>query len=141
MKKEKYYQPSLEEFGINFEFEYQNKQGRWVKMKMDRLDFRVEQTMTLQYSLSLHKERFRVKYLGGEDIESLGFESKNMDGYNSFTKGYIRICNLIDSEPTYLNILKRKNSNYIGESTHKLIFSGEIKNKSELIKIIKMIGL
>jgi regulation of enolase protein 1 (concanavalin A-like superfamily) len=118
MNEEKYYTPQLEEFGIGFEFEYQNKQGRWVKMKMDRLDFRVEQTMTLQYSLTLHKERFRVKYLDEDDIKEA-------------TDNYFHVAHI---EPGIYCILpvRADNNNF---------FRGKIKNKSVLINIVKALEI
>ena len=138
MKEEKYYTPQLEEFGIGFEFEYQNKMGRWVRMKMDRLDFRVEPTMTLQYSLSLHKERFRVKYLDASDAMSMGYSKIDNDEDIYEDKRGLRIY---ISNDRYVNILIPKGSSICGEGMYRALFIGRLKNKSELIKILKMIGL
>lgn len=109
------------------------------------------------YTISLN--RYRIKYLDTEDIESLGFtkRGKSWAGYIDY-----EYTELINGEvPYYLkatihvplmdNMYKIILHRYIGEGTNidkqleqgesELMFKGIIKNKSELKTIMKQVGI
>ena len=148
--KDKYYTPSIEEFHVGFEYETPTKdnvlydvgKGIWEKkIVSDKSSFGV-----LGHDVMYGA---RVKYLDQEDIESLGFEFKYNEKNNeniAFTKKY-------DNHPRYDNqcvdIIWNHVSNHIliceGDnetcwSDWVIRFSGKIKNKSELKRILKQIG-
>lgn len=141
--KDKYYTPEIEEFYVGFEFEMLHVNSEeWLKKT-------VKGYKEIRY-VELLPNKFRVKYLDREDIESLGFEFKYNEKGNeniAFTKKY-------DNHPRYDNQYVDVIWNYA--SSHVLIcegdnetgwdewitrFSGTIKNKSELKKVLKMLNI
>lgn len=91
---------------------------------------------------------FRVKYLDQEDIESLGFiaDKERHWGYRElYIKGdYCIKIMLPNREIIIQTIDKEKEPEYFGNCKIpklKTIFDGNIKNKSELIKLLKQLGI
>lgn len=128
--RNKYYQPELWEFHIGFEYEVIEmcsindapKQLQWNKHVLNSFESK------FNWHVKNYPEEFRVKYLDKEDIESLGFKfiMTSYDGYwelGNITLGY--------SYDKRLQIRK-------GTET---IFLGTIKNKSELKRILKQVGI
>lgn len=138
----KYYTPEIEEFHVGFECEslvttakgILNIKIDWHKVTIggeSKYDNLVKGE--LMHSGKLLLNLFRVKYLDREDIESLGYEfdRKTAFGFRfikntsylffrSFVEDNIMIMDLepLENPPTYI-----------------------IKNKSELIKLLKQKGL
>ena len=130
--KNKYYTPELEEFYVGFEFEeFYNDQwnskvyisGYFLNYNMDCL-------------FGKDKDKIRVKYLDREDIESLGWKfeeecptwiSFNMSGEKNLTlyKESKKVEILIPDNPLQ----------------YHYSFAGTIKNKSELKKLLKQLGI
>lgn len=128
----KYYTPSIEEFHIGFEYEWLNENNDWIKenspTEITVKDFN-EQTFGL-----------RVKLLDKEDIESLGWKLKSQTN----NKGYGDWC-VFKLNKNELSIqFHRVNDNYPNKLTIRnnyLNVSILIKNKSELIKLIKQLEI
>lgn len=135
----KYYQPTFEDFVPNLEYEYFTGNG-WQKKKYDTLEHKPIAIQKLQHELSLNPDRFRVKYLDTKDLIELGYGGivDDRDYLFSNNKG-TRIA--IDDDEGYVNILHRSNSYYFGEDGFRTIFIGKIPNKTELKRILKMIGI
>lgn len=130
----KYYTPTIEEF--YFEFEYEELIGEeWIP----RPSFNIHDHCIADYDgiiefdlyNLIENKKVRVKYLDQEDIESLGFKQ---DSLYSFRKNdWIIEVNL--------------NELHIGKDTldiylvSDLRFKGTIKNKSELVKLLKQLGI
>ena len=151
---DKYYTPELEEFYLGFQFEideYKDGDSEW---KRDKGYWR-EMIYDLEYP---HKEYIqqmisfgdgiRVKYLSKEDIESLGFnitkdneeielslESKKYIGGPSAGDDY-KIVILYGLDNKEMWIYKQCNNGYEYD-----LFKGVIKNKSELIKLLKQLQI
>lgn len=132
----KYYTPSIEEFFVGFECEWQSKirQESWNKQICD-VDL-----INIAYDSFEHSdieepfnEQFRVKYLDSSDIEELGFIS-DPSGERYFEKEEYQL---------YLNIHPIHNITiYTSEyGDIKIIFQGTIKNKSELKKVLNMLNI
>jgi hypothetical protein len=119
----KYYTPEIEEFHVGFEYE-QVMDAVWEKCEMHLLDLgRVNGRLS----------SLRVKHLDREDIKSLGFKHYNGLIYR---KGNYEILHNFN--------LRLKNSitvrERIGDKWIDLaIFPA--KNKSELKRILKQIGI
>ena len=145
-KDNKFYVPDISEFHVGFEFEYFCESG-----KLLNIDSNISEWKTCvcdaDWMLSIlddyehdydniHKE-FRVKHLDREDIESLGFitVAKTPQEYGGIA--YLRDdFILVHSEKAgEVSILEAK-----GDGT-LFKFIGKIKNKSELKKVLKMIGV
>lgn len=140
--KNKYYTPTIDEFYVGFEFKSNyilfregNKGDEWFKhiLSLENHGWFWE----AYYNDAVEAE-FRVKYLDREDIESLGFVYyKTHPGTTTHefetTDGH---C-LITFDPMWGNGWNIT----ITDDTEFTYFHGFIKNKSELIKLLKQIGI
>jgi hypothetical protein len=148
MKMEnKYYTPELEEFHRGFEYEAYHNHDWWfleepVKWKKTSFDEFHAPHMAPPSVLkkAISNGWVRVKYLDREDIESLGFKSIGQSVFKS------KIRNERDGDFRDIHIIKRSHiliatgdaeTPYTDWDT---VFVGTIKNKSELKKVLKMIG-
>ena len=144
MKEEnKYYTPSVEEFHVGFEFEFHSSKSEWKNFifNLDRADHVLQNVRD-------NPELFRIKYLDKGGIESLNF--KNYSGYKhgiiNFTYksvydyggGYLTYN--LETKVLKLEIVKDRHDNQ-GESLAEKLFDGIIKNKSELIKLMKQLQI
>jgi len=148
--KDKYYTPEIEEFHVGFEFYMpvlrEDNNGDLYRDKYCKHIWTEKNNMWEQFNLE-HKsngdtvisvpECLTVKYLDREDIESLGFELGVVD------------CGQ-DTNHKELGIEKSIGDGYIGtfflEPTNGFnieIFDTyyEIKNKSELKRLLKQLGV
>lgn len=143
MNTEKYYTPELSEFNSEFQFEVYNSKVRfffeapegWHKAYVD---YGVLGYLKNIYQLIFEKQ-IRVKYLDLEDIEKCEWRYKG----------------LIDTKTDYFWSLNDKHSIIYNYETNKAVvtirddenkedftaFVGEIKNISELKRIMKMIKI
>ena len=131
-----YYTPTLEEFHVGFECEWQSKirNETWNKQICDT------DLVNIAYDAIEHadeeepfKEQFRVKYLDKEDCLSLGLELKIWDnGSGYFQKGSYTIG--IYETDLFCTVGQNDYGNNI------IRFSGDLKNKSELKRILHQTG-
>lgn len=151
----KYYTPELSEFHIGFEFEFSGLDKDWndcpfeifkiiTKKEAEKSIYKhtmdwVEKIYHDEVGVK-HEHRIRVKYLDKDDIESFGFKK---DGdYGNYSLFYYGIWTLeygiwtLEHHPKK-NIVDIWND--MGNSENS--FRGVIKNKSELEKILKQIGV
>lgn len=123
----KFYVPEIEEFHVGFEYEFRTLEG-WKKKTMSWNDY---PSYAGDYIGEAIKETdgIRVKYLDREDIESLGFKYIGGESPMCFVKDNVNI-DLFNSRSMFVYYLR----------TQKL-FEGTIKNKSELKRVLKMLGI
>lgn len=123
----KYYVPDISEFHVGFEYEWLCTAGnKWLKKVY-------KEGIFLEESL----ENCRVKYLDKEDIESLGFEEIGQEDY--YLNGDLdnwRIERLYDKDKNYFYRIEKEDRGDIEQ-----IFFVYIKNKSELKKLLKQLGI
>ena len=153
----KYYTPSIEEFHVGFEYEYCDYQSEepseWYAARFG-CDYKKAHDIGLHNCLSftyeeweyilqdfINKEYVRVKYLDKEDIEDLGFI---YDNKLKFPKGkykttVVEYVNDIYCLSTFDNH-EIMISEYCDGVFDKL-FEGTIKNKSELKRVLKQLGI
>lgn len=152
-EKNKYYTPEVEEFHVGFEYEWQEEKGqKWTK-EVTPNEISLE-------GYDEQKDRVRVKHLDREDIESFnktGFEEIKFEydnnvepiparhGTNELPDGYYLDDQLDTGELWILYHYKSDGMVWIeyvkdcgGEG---YLFKGIIKNKSELRRVLKMIGV
>jgi len=145
----RYYVPEIEEFHVGFEFETRYLEKDWIKKKLVFDDFGFY-TSTWNVD-STPETEFRVKHLDREDIESLGFTDKPF-GVNTKRSFYkITGKNLLQQNKviqitTYWDMLREKRENMVrilkGEENnfpYTEVFRGDIKNKSELKKVLNQV--
>ena len=155
MEENKYYVPEIDEFFVGFEFEeWENPaftNEEWIAKK-------IEYFTDLEYicipevdkyleDYVLGTSLFRVKHLDSEDLIELGFE------YMEDVGDCINFAKYIQESNRSINLTLHRNSRRVGVAVHDLnvkspmtsiqigTFGGEIKNKSELIKVLKMLGI
>ena len=163
--KNKYYTPSTVEFYPGFEFELLTRKYStgivegdpeykdvWNKVqfgvsspafdlwrgqaKKQEVDILV--LFGQEYSKHLNEigaPRTRVKYLDKEDIESLGFKFVAYDGDVISLEKRMK-----NDDYLFISYLPKDNTLIINVGT-SCVFAGNIKNKSELIKVLQMIGV
>lgn len=129
----KYYTPDIEEFHIGFEYEL------LVNSLYEPLKGGIGDTF-FSISKELKSKKIRVKYLNREDIESLGWK-KRMG-----TTAEIYYLHWSETVGDHKGIwLERKGNLWtIVNAMTKLHFMqywGEIKNKSELKKLMKQLKI
>lgn len=169
-EENKYYTPELSEFFIGFEYERRDT-DIWHKCKFNGYDFSDVHTLMNKAQIgvlalecktaeeferrkfelpfaeklnkqlilnnpNIYKNRIRVQFLDKEDIESLGWNyDKTYSGLNEdmFTTDDFILD--YDYELKFCRIYYRENN---GDITR---FSGYIKNKSELKRIMQQVGI
>lgn len=139
-RKEKYYTPSVDEFGINFEYQYLKSNGAGDFWLDDKITFFNEIVENVEERLS--EGLIRVKYLDKEDLEMLGFKYNGKSFIFENTskeflkkdKDVMRISIIIE-QPTVTRI----KISYLIDGV-KDLFTGNVKNKFEVIKVLKLIG-
>lgn len=133
----KYYTPTIEEFHVGFEYElkFMGKQYSYT--------FKFNQFDSDDLVDEIVENRIRIKYLDREDIESLGWKyDKQYPGYpwvlysketNSDKLDWLGM----EYNPTtkYARIFY----SYCNEDTDK--FSGIVKNKSELKRLMQQLNI
>lgn len=146
--KNKYYQPSKEEFYIGFEFEstyilFQKHPGdSWTKSILsDEHNWFYD-----SYDNDAVPSEFRVKYLDRSDIEDLGFKLTGgklirdyRDSFEYHPDNHIHYVLDYTYSINKVRILK-EDINYFHED-EIVLFEGTIKNKSELKILLKQLNI
>ena len=134
----KYYTPDISEFHVGFEYERMNGTD-WEKAELTNVD--CWGTMARGYENEFEEidsliRSVRVKCLDKEDIESFGFE------HDQTTKdgSYFYSGTLITENQWCINLKDFTIDIYDINSKSDFRFNGLVKNKSELKRILKMIG-
>jgi hypothetical protein len=122
-----YYTPSIEEFHVGFEFEV-NCDNDWIKESL----YSNEQVNVLPF---MNTNNIRVKYLDKEDIENLGFTCEQKP-LGSWDKGEFWVKNKEGVVLMDFDILDKINPE-IGFPGISFV----IKNKSELKRLLKQLGI
>lgn len=142
----KYYTPTIEEF--HFGFEYENRltqEDNWFKVKAawDDLDSVYDDD---EHDYKNFPLLYRVKHLDQEDIESLGFNLKHKSIDLWFERPGIFLredgYHLKNIKLNYGTHDKRLKITFDYTSAESQVhFEGNIKNKSELKKLLTQLGI
>ena len=135
----KYYTPTTEELHVGFEYEAK------CPITKEWTDFEIDLSFGSLWFASANN--IRVKYLDREDIESLGFSNKKHEEIPSEFKYYLIIKDNVFCISTYWH-MTRERENLVRIYKGKLhkypyteIFRGDVKNKSELKRLLKQLGI
>lgn len=125
------YVPEIEEFYVGFEYLEKGVP------KIAKTVFYINNAKTLLKQLSMRGPMITVKYLDQSDIESLGFVYTKTDKYNPYG-----LVNEYFKSDSYggLTLQHYPDTYHVSLNDDNVLFSGKIKNKSELQKVLKMIG-
>lgn len=127
MENNLYYTPEISEFYVGFEYEeYQFLTRNWKTVKCE----------FIKPNTTIDPKWFRVKYLDQENIESLGWEFKEVNTNGTL---YQKDNFYLYQKETILNIEDRVIGKSLIESTH--YFYGTIKNLSELKKLQQQLNI
>ena len=140
----KYYTPEIEEFYVGFEFEQEERViGSTIMVKQI---IKIPEDISLAFEMYNESDEaeIRVKYLDREDIESLEFLFTGKAVCDWYEKeGSFEIGNWTSYKVQLLHDVKNNWVKVIaldcGEEVE--IFQGTIKNKSELKKLLKQLGI
>lgn len=141
----KYYLPTIDEFHVGFEYEQHeivNELDPHWKMMVKKMGFSKKEINQIFYNVdlvdNLDQKRIRVKYLDKEDIESFGFKLKveNKFGITFANRLYSIVYSKMKNNHIEVFLIQP----YINESDG-LKFSGVIKNKSELKKLLMQLEI
>lgn len=124
----RYYTPDVTEFHVGFEFEFHSDKREWKKFVFDLF-----KPMAVLQNVVDNSEMFRVKYLDEADLVELGWVDSKL-GYKN-TKAY----HIGSTELFFYD--KCANNVYITDKSACGIFDGTIRNKSELRKVMAMLGI
>lgn len=152
MEHNKYYTPQIEEFRVGFEYEELDfipvYDEHWkINVKKNVFIKEIWKTgySNWQFLDNLKDGKIRVKYLDSSDIEDIKyykiFQFKMRDSSEDeliFQSYYKDEEEFVDEEYIYWNI--KYNTLKITHKS-KTLFWGSIKNKSELVQVLKMIGV
>ena len=139
----KYYTPTIDEFCVGFRFEVLNNEiWEWQHMNASRL-----QEINFDDNTN-NMSKYRVKYLDKTDIESLGFvdihkgtDRSSIDRCYKYQLQKV-ISNKYEPIPTYKILC---DLHYYPDKLGIIYIGGlcdfKIKNKSELVKLLKMLGI
>lgn len=159
---EKYYTPDLSEFRIGFEFEHYDCSGKMISAIPDTEEW-VKYTCDWQWldniytickngnpDLDSFSTEYRVKFLDCSDIENLGFKCVDnyVDPSNNTWYTFERSFHINPIRGHILTTIRfwlgRVNIDIVMEGqkdTLTRLFSGTIKNISELKQIMKMLNI
>ena len=138
--EDKYYSPKIEEFYVGFEYELLEKipmKDKYWGMKLIKSVFTEKIWKSIganvDFFTDLDNSKVRVKYLDSSDIESLGFKLKveNKYGITFANRLYSIVYSKMKSNHLEIFLIQPYVNEYDG-----LKFSGVIKNKSELKKLL-----
>lgn len=131
--KKKYYTPDIEEFHVGFEYKRVLADGH-----EDCLVYEADDYISIHDQLDDPGILILVKYLDREDIESFGFVS---------SEGSL-ILSKRDTSTSQVVILLGDNHSlsitrfeYESDEIDRVLFRGTIKNKSELRRVLKQVGV
>jgi hypothetical protein len=159
---DKYYTPEIEEFHVGFEYEVEDfskghKNGvQWVKKTIKSIGRGIEihegdydNLAQIEALDDVYvRNTYRVKYLDREDIEEVFEYYERVDGSRDMYKLFKPIFR--DRKDKWITVYHVPQTSwvlmYVGEDKHEKhdvsnLFTGTIKNKSELKRIMKMIGV
>jgi hypothetical protein len=123
--KSNYYTPEIEEFHVGFEYEYTEKK-RIVTGEGFQINYSGEAHEDSLIFSGITEGLIRVKHLDQEDIESFGFKQESITSFVNKDNWYIEWMPG-DTLDIYL--------------VSDCRFKGIIKNKSELKRLLKQIGI
>lgn len=151
----KYYTPKIEEFHIGFEYEQIPSFTDGTVKNQEEFENGIFEKRICRIGDSPYIDRalngvnanngrggVRVKYLDKEDIESLGFNKIEDDCFNLSIKEYRGRLNqevrILIRQTILIYLAMDMNHN---DKDNLVLFTGNIKNKSELIKLLIQLGI
>ncbi len=149
----KYYTPTIEEFYVGFECELKNSSDEpfeWEPFKIISVDDAEIRNSKMDWSFydtqnAIADKSIRVKYLDQKDIESLGWKYiVPIDSEFTIDNYYTFIINIPEPNKTTILFKLRMIGDILdiwSDDTGTHYFNGNIKNKSELKKLMQQLQI
>lgn len=141
MENNKYYTPSIEEFHVGFEYEFKHPDYEaWNKYTTP--EFQMEREDCIPFVGNLNN--FRVKYLDGQDIADCGWKFGIINIGNNQLDVYGIGKHVITTPLDAYDRNKIIDISYVSpmkKGDISRVFRGVIKNKSELKRLMKQLGI
>lgn len=137
---EKYYTPEIEEFHIGFEYESARLSNKdpWRKKVATITDIDEAEACLTHFP---EEKIIRVKYLDRDDIESLGWKEV-LGGLSPIATSEEGVTSRRLYEKQGYFLTKWDNSLFVQIiKAEEYLFQGNVKNKSKLKDILKMVGI
>jgi len=148
MEENKYYTPGIDELYIGFECE---KHDTYFNDSEPVSEYRQHIMCEENFDmLSCYLTQYRIKHLDKQDLIELGFKPSNIldcdsdeiiDGFEKYLNEEDRLILHFTKEHDVIIYKSHCYNNVSGNWEQIDLFRGEIKNKSELIKVLKMLGI
>lgn len=135
----KYYTPKIEEFHVGFSFEFKHRDypySGWIKYDTPEFNWELEDCPIGKKDLS----EYRVKYLDESDIVAEGWEKISEGVFSIRNSSNISVIMSLGIGKENWIILE-KSSYEGGQEEEYRKFVGTIRNKSELKKVMEMVGI
>jgi hypothetical protein len=134
----KYFVPSIEDFRIGYEFEFQGIPKGWHKMI-----FSEENSLkNMKYNIEKLKDAVRVPYLTKEQIENEGWKYKETSNRLTFIRKISLKVLSWKKEDNDINIYIDLNDEGFYDSSNIVdLFSGECKSINEFRYICKLLKI
>lgn len=137
--KNKYYTPSVEEFHVGFEYEVEDLHDNLIDRCWRRQVFEGEDATIREW---LKTNDVRVKYLDQEDIEELGWKHSGHTTNQWYFIGEEVEYTIVLYKDSLISITdKYPNGITNSDKEPQIIFTGTIKNKSELKRLMKQLSI
>ena len=139
---DKYYTPKIEEFHVGFEYESEEMSKCGSSTEMVKSVINTPRDIINAFDFNDWHSSVRVKYLNKEDIESLGFTQITNDCFDLPIKEYRGRINqeirLLIGKTVLIYLAMDMKYN---DKENLILFTGNIKNKSELKKLLKQLNI
>lgn len=139
MENNKYYTPTIEEFHVGFEYQHKGLLDiNQIEEKFYNFNYDLKDKSLEEINYAINNNWIRVKYLDQEDIESLGWVKHNINKNCYYIELHKNTFGTI-----YMEYYDEQETKWCIESDRhgETIFIGTIKNKSELKKLMKQLGI
>jgi len=148
----KYYTPEISEFHVGFEYDTilesndwgqipKELEGSWHRCIQSEEDFINYYEASSNLSDKLSSNKIRIKYLDQEDIESLGFKQDKDKVYRIIINDVEYVLLPLSFTNTNTIQIFRIDRYDTGTSRNVTLFIGNIKNKSELVRLLKQLEI
>jgi hypothetical protein len=144
----KYYTPSIEEFHVGFEFEWKDllENDGWESERISMFDGPMisHGSGFCPFEYALDQKSIRVKYLDVEDIQSLGwkFIGKSIDIWFELEGTFDMFTWTAYRAIMHYGLHDRRMFIHVIDCADEYdLYKGEVKNKSELEKLMKQLRL
>jgi hypothetical protein len=141
----KYYIPTIDELHVGFEYQFKIEDGLWQveEFVLNKHDVSYSELGSINKHIGNNK--VRIKFLDQKDIKSLGFTKTKSDvdeiTYQMLFDNTEDFVELIYSTISTTLVIEKFVEQSEDRYNSHILFQGCIKNKSELIKLLKQLNI